>query len=236
MGTGYFDFQQFRVRHDRSTMKVGTDAVLLGAWAQLPATGSVLDIGCGCGVIALIAAQRCRATVTGIDIDEASTAQAAENARRSPFADRLHFVTADVRTFAPVRRFDCILSNPPFFIEPLLPPDMRKAAARHTHELDFGTLVGHACRLMAEEASFQVVLPANAVPCFMSEATLRGLRTVRRTDIVTREGKTAKRVLLHMTNCDAKAGPRTDRLVLTDENGKRSAAYSELTRVLYLKP
>ena len=73
----------------------------------------MLDIGCGCGVIALIAAQRSQATVTGIDIDEASTAQAAENARLSPFADRLHFVTADVRTFAPARSFDCILSNPP---------------------------------------------------------------------------------------------------------------------------
>ena len=236
MGTGYFDFQQFRVRHDRSTMKVGTDAVLLGAWAELPTAGSVLDIGCGCGVIALIAAQRSRATVTGIDIDEASTAQAAENARLSPFADRLHFVTADVRTFAPARRFDCILSNPPFFIEPLLPPDMRKAAAKHTHGLDFGTLINHACRLMADEASLQVVLPANAVQCFSSEAELRGLHAVRRTDIITREGKTAKRVLLHLTNRDIKAGAHVDRLVLTDENGTRSAAYSTLTRALYLKP
>ena len=236
MGTGYFDFQQFRVRHDRSTMKVGTDAVLLGAWAELPTAGSVLDIGCGCGVIALIAAQRSRATVTGIDIDEASTAQAEENARLSPFADRLHFVTADVRTFAPARRFDCILSNPPFFIEPLLPPDMRKAAAKHTHGLDFGTLINHACRLMADEASLQVVLPANAVQCFSSEAELRGLHAVRRTDIITREGKTAKRVLLHLTNRDIKAGAHVDRLVLTDENGTRSAAYSTLTRALYLKP
>lgn len=236
MGTGYFDFQQFRVRHDRSTMKVGTDAVLLGAWAELSTAGSVLDIGCGCGVIALIAAQRSRATVTGIDIDEASTAQAAENARLSPFADRLHFVTADVRTFAPARRFDCILSNPPFFIEPLLPPDMRKAAAKHTHGLDFGTLINHACRLMADEASLQVVLPANAVQCFSSEAELRGLHAVRRTDIITREGKTAKRVLLHLTNRDIKAGAHVDRLVLTDENGTRSAAYSTLTRALYLKP
>lgn len=235
MNTCSFDFQLFRVRHDQSTMKVGTDAVLLAAWANLPATGRVLDIGCGCGVISLIAAQRRAATVTGIDIDETSVTQAAENARQSPFADRLCFVASDVRTFTPAARYDCILSNPPFFIEPLLPPDMRKAAARHTQALDFGTLLDHACRLMAEQASLQVVLPVNAASCFTDAAGHRGLHVVRRTDVVTRDGKAAKRVLLHFVNHAVTTAPRSDSLVLTDGNGKRSAAYSELTRDLYLK-
>lgn len=234
MGMNFFDFKQFRVYQDRCAMKVGTDGVLLGAWADVAGAARILDIGCGSGVVAIIAAQRSGARVTGIDIDGPSAGQAADNARLSPFAERLHIVEADLRSFDPAERFDCILSNPPYLEEPLLPPSARQAAARHTSGLDFGTLIRHAVRLMAPEARFQVVLPQNAVRHFSEIAQTCGLSIRRQTDVVTRSGKAAKRVLLDFGNAKGDGEPCCDRLVLTDENGQPTSQYRELTRDLYL--
>ena len=121
--TEAFQFKQFTIRHDRCAMKVGTDGVLLGAWANAKGKQHILDIGTGSGLIALMLAQRTDAMITGIEIDPASAAQAQENVAASPWAYRLQIVATDIAGYTSYQAFDLIVSNPPFFNEMLLPPD-----------------------------------------------------------------------------------------------------------------
>ena len=123
-------------------MKVGTDGVLLGAWAPLPDKGLGLDIGTGTGLLALMAAQRAKGMVfTGIDIDAAAIAQALDNVAASPFADRIHVRQCALQEFHPAGTvFHAILCNPPYFESSLLPPDDGRKTARHTCSLSFAQL------------------------------------------------------------------------------------------------
>ena len=96
-----FSFQQFEIDDRHCAMKVGTDAVLLGAWADVEDSQRILDVGCGSGVVTLMAAQRApHAVVTGVELDEAAAADAAANAHRSPFAERVDIVCADILKLA----------------------------------------------------------------------------------------------------------------------------------------
>ena len=113
-----FKFKQFNIEQDKCSMKVGTDGVLLGAWANVENATNILDIGTGTGVIAVMLAQRAPlAQVSGIEIDEAACEQAVENMQASPFADRLKAELMPIQDFAKLSRseFDLIVSNPPFF-------------------------------------------------------------------------------------------------------------------------
>lgn len=120
MPNPYFQFKQFVVFHDKCAMKVGTDGVLVGAWAQVDGARKVLDIGTGSGLIALMLAQRNPdAFVTAVDIDEAAVEQARENVARTPWSDRMEVERLDIRK-APEEWngcFDAIVSNPPYFVE-----------------------------------------------------------------------------------------------------------------------
>lgn len=230
----HFAFKHFDVHHDRSTMKVGTDGVLLGAWADVSRARRILDIGTGCGLIALMAAQRSAAQVTGIDIHGPSVEQAAANAAASPFASRLHMVRADLAAFRPEAPFDCILSNPPYFEEDLLPPDPVRAAARHTSGLPFTRLVGEAVRLMTPGAQMHVIIPHTARERFTAICATRGLSLTRATEVLTSARKPPRRILLTFVNDPAPADTLTTRLVLTAPDGSRSEAYAALTRDFYL--
>lgn len=240
-------------------MKVGTDGVLLGAWADVTDTRRILDIGCGSGLIALMAAQRAPlAQVDGVEIDEAAAADARLNASQSPFAPRVRIFCADILTWnglsdgePPAERtegrlhYDCLLSNPPYHEEDLLPPSLQRAAARHTAGggLTFPALLRSAVRLLDTDSPASrlcLVLPAPALRSFLPLAAVHGLVPVRRTDVVTRPGKPPKRVLLEfrfpafVASLSGTFTQQTDELVLVAPDGSRSAAYSELCRDFYL--
>jgi len=230
----YFDFKQFRICHDRCTMKVGTDGVLLGAWAEVAEAHRILDIGTGSGLIALMAAQRSHAEVTGVELHASSAWQAAENAAASPFGKRVSIICTDIRDFAPPALFDCILSNPPFYEETLLPPDPARACARHTQGLSFDQLINHARRLLAAGGLFQVIIPHSARTRFVGLCALHGFSLLRATEVVTSPRKQPKRILLRFVHDPAPTQPYTDRLILTGPDRKRSPQYVELTRDFYL--
>ena len=133
-----FRFKQFAVRQDRCPMKVGTDGVLLGAWAEVrPGDRRMLDVGTGTGLIALMLAQRSAAWITAVDIDVECATQAAENFAASPWADRLDAVSVAVQRYDPVEKFDLIVSNPPYYVDSLLSPDEGRNTARHAAGLPF---------------------------------------------------------------------------------------------------
>ena len=139
-----FRFRQFSVHHSESALKLGTDAVLLGAAMSIRGSERrALDIGTGCGVIALMAAQRApHCHIVGIDIDPPSVREAALNFAASPWAERLEAVLCALEEFRPeTGNYDLIFSNPPYYDDSLKNPDERSAAARHTHSLPHATLL-----------------------------------------------------------------------------------------------
>ena len=164
MSNPFFKFKRFTVYHDRCAMKVGTDGVLLGAWTDVEGVRSVLDVGTGTGLIALMLSQRCDAAVQAIDIDEDAVIQARENVKNSPWPEQIEVRQEDVREFAETcgRRFDLIVSNPPYFTEKVMCPEQRRNAARHTEGLAFSELAAAVSALLAEQGRFSVVLPSAA--------------------------------------------------------------------------
>ena len=119
MSNNYFKFKQFTIRQENCAMKVGTDGCLLGGWFDCSRSKRILDAGCGSGLIAIMAAQRCNAEITGVEIDADAAAQAAENAAASPWGSRINILNADVLQFAPTAPFDSIVCNPPYFANSL---------------------------------------------------------------------------------------------------------------------
>ncbi len=217
-------------------MKVGTDGVLLGAWASVPPdAGRILDIGTGTGLIALMMAQRApEARITGVDIEPVAEARA--NADASPWGARLSFVQCPVQEFAAGEPFDRILSNPPFFVDSLTSPDAGRTMARHAVALPFGELCDAVVRLLAPGGRFAVVLPLCESMRFLSLCRGR-LRLVRRTEVRTAPRRMPKRVLLEFVHADGLPElPDCSELVIgTGEHECYTPEYRALTRDFYLK-
>lgn len=235
MPTPYFDFKKFRIYHDRCAMKVGTDAVLLGSWARVEDSRNVLDIGCGSGIISLMVAQRAEnANILGIDIDNEAVVQSTDNALSSPYADRVRFLCEDVKEYSTHNhnKFDCIISNPPFYDEDTLPPDITRGQARNNHTLPFDMLAKCAHELLCKDGLFHVIIPAKAEPSFASACRENGLHLIRQCYVKTTERKLAKRCLCtYSTNAIKEVV--IEELTLT-KNGVRSEAFKQLTNDFYL--
>lgn len=229
-----FRFRQFHVRHDRCAMKVGTDGVLLGAWARVEGCRRLLDIGTGTGLIALMAAQRQpEGRVVAVELDAEAAGQARENVAASPFADRIEVVCEDVRIFRTSLPFDCILCNPPFFSEQTLPDRPSRALARHASLLSFEELLASVDRLLAADGTFHAILPCSEYKSFVSQSLMFGLCLTRQCLVYTVRRKPPRRVLLSFSRA---AVPVTeqDELTLIDAQGNRSEAYDLLTKEFYL--
>ena len=131
MANSWFQFKQFTIKQDRSGFKVGTDGVLLGAWADISGSDTVLDIGTGTGLLALMLAQRSDAKITAIEIDLASFEQAGENILDSPWSKRITLIHSPLQKFTTEDKFDLIVSNPPFFQDSLRPTSGSLGISKH---------------------------------------------------------------------------------------------------------
>lgn len=233
MSKTFFSFKQFTVHHDRCAMKVGTDGVLLGAWAYVDGVRTVLDIGTGTGLIALMVAQRCEATVTAIDIEADAVAQARGNVTASPWADRIHVAHQDIRDYSPGFCFDAIVSNPPYFVNSLKCPDNQRNTARHTDNLSAETLMAKVSELLHPEGRFSLIIPAEQVEEAVLTAKECGLFLSRHTAVITRPGLPPKRALLEFRKKETML--RHDELVIELERHMYSEDYKALTKDFYLK-
>ena len=244
----YFRFKQFTVWHDRCAMKVGTDGVLLGAWAgtsespegaSQPAMTSaikrILDIGTGSGLVALMLAQRFpNAIIDGIDIDPSAVLQAKDNFSASPFSTRLHAYSSPLQEWQSQEKYDMIISNPPYFSNSLLCPDGMRTKARHAESLSFADLIAHSNRLLTQAGTLSLVLPADAEKTIMKEARLQHLYCVRLCRVHTTATKPAKRILVTFSYQTPATTLAPEMLCLSSPNSPRSAAYSALTQDFYL--
>ena len=221
-----FRFKQFYIEDNKCAMKVGTDGVLLGAWC--PKGTRILDVGTGSGLIARMLMQRCpEAEVEGIDIDEAAVEQARENGVKA-FVSSLQNWQGS---------YDLIVSNPPYFQNSLKNPDKGREMARHTDTLSYAELIQHSARLLQEGGRLALILPAEAENEIRQLAAAADLFLTHVTRVYSKENKKPKRVLLAFAKFkiqNSKFKIFEDTLVLEDEKGGRSAAYSELTKDFYL--
>ena len=230
---GGFRFKQFAVEQDDVAMKVGTDGVLLGAWAACEGAKRILDIGTGTGVIALMLAQRnAEAQVKAVEIDETATRRARSNFDKSPWSKRLDVECCAVQAFSPNEKFDLIISNPPYFVDSLLPPDAKRSTARHTHDLSFEELDRAVCRLLADEGRFALILPTTEFEKYLS---ITQLQLVRRCDVYPKVGADVKRVMAEFA-LHAKNGVTHETITIEqDKRGDYTDEYRTLTKDFYLK-
>ena len=233
MPNPFFRFKQFTVYHDRCAMKVGTDGVLLGAWANVAQAQHILDIGTGTGLIALMLAQRSDALITAIDIDEDAIEQATDNAENSPWASRIRVLQQDLCQYDTEQRFDAIVSNPPYFVNSLKCSDIQRSTARHTDTLDANKLLRKASELLHPEGHFSLVIPAEQVSQIQLLGEESGLYLARHTAVITRPGLPAKRALLEFRKANVTC--QTDELVIELDRHVYSEDYIALTRVFFLK-
>ena len=235
-----FQCKQFYIAHQSCAMKVGTDALLLGAWAQLPTCGAVLDIGAGSGIISLMLAQRSQGAlaISAVELDDAAATQATDNVRHSPWPQAITVIKGDILTYQTAQRYALIVSNPPFFQDALVSPDRKRQQARHTQSLQFPALLGKAASVLAEDGQFCLILPAASQAVFTQAAQAAGWYCRQLCAIRSKAEKPVSRYLQRWGRGDLVAKRcdpiQHDSLIIHDAGGGYSAAYRALLRDFYL--
>lgn len=229
-----FRFKQFSVRNELSAMKVGTDGVLLGAWADVTEASDVLDVGAGSGVISLMVAQRSKAMVTAIEIDSEAASEAEANVMASPWRERIMVVNDDFVKWTTVtdRRYDHIVSNPPFFANGIVAPDSSRALARHGNGLDYDSLISSASRLLTATGILSMISPADRKDDILFSVEMARMKVSRITEVSSVEGQEPVRLLWELRPMPV--ATVVDRMSIRDNAGNYSSQYVELTRDFYL--
>jgi tRNA1Val (adenine37-N6)-methyltransferase len=235
MSNNYFQFKQFTVFHDRCSMKVSTDGVLLGAWAEVDHIDLALDIGTGSGLIALMIAQRSGALIDAVEIDPPAYQQACENVDRSPWKGRIHVYSGSFQLFVavPPKKYDLIISNPPYFRDALKSPDKGRSKARHDISLTHEELLKGASLLLAPQGKFCVILPYSELENFAELASIYRLYCHRFTAAKANPGAVYSRVLMAFGPVPAGKPVRTE-LTIRKADGLYSEDYRGLTKDFYL--
>ena len=232
----YFQFKQFRVEQNRAAMRVNTDGVLLGAWVRLENVASLLDVGTGTGLIALMMAQRCNAQITGIDIDEDAIDDAVENAAKSPWADRISIIHDSFQHLSASsdQQFDAIVSNPPYFSNSLINKKSKLSVARHNHALPFVDLIKGAKKMLSPLGRLSVILPVEEASSFIDQAGREGIFMTRLTKVKPFPEKDPNRYLMEFGLSETESDFKTIS-VFNDSKTEYSDEFAGLVKDFYLK-
>jgi Predicted O-methyltransferase len=216
-------------------MKVGTDAVLLGAWVKIENAKRILEIGTGSGVIALMLAQRCSSDtkIDAVELNEEDAAQAHENVLNSPWPGKVRVHQTAIQNFSPLHVYDLIISNPPFFNNSLLPPSDKRSSARHTHTLSFRDFLIHSSRLLSENGRLAIIIPFQEGLKFqhMAEQEFKFF-TLRKLALFSKMEKKQERWLFEFSR---RQHPTEESTLTIHENEDWSLDYRNLTKEFYLK-
>lgn len=228
-----FTFKQFHIEQDQCAMKVGTDGVLLGSWAN--GGEHILDIGTGTGLLALMMAQRFeKSLIDAIEIEENAYQQAAQNVAKSVFKSKINIIHSSLQNFAKsnINQYDSIICNPPYFVNSLKNNKKSKTIARHNDTLPFNELISLAYKLLKTEGTLSLVLPVNIFPLIETEAVIYGFFLNRKISIKTTEKKQPKRVLVEYKKEPTQIETSTEYLL--NQNGEKSIWYQQLTNIFYI--
>lgn len=227
-----FTFRQFAVSDARCGMKIGTDGVVLGAWATCDSARTVIDVGSGSGLVALMIAQRCGAVITAIEVDSGACRDAADNVRFSPWADRISVVETDFNDYHPETRADLIVSNPPFFSSGEQSPSETRAGARHEGSLNYFSLISYAARNLTAEGRLAFIYDAGREDDIIYKAEMSHLKLRRWSRLRQREDRPFIRTLYEFSPTD---GPiEYEELTINGPDGRPTPRYASLTRDFYL--
>ena len=235
MPNPYFKFKQFTVWHDKCAMKVGTDGVLLGAWADPGNTKDILDIGTGTGLIALMLAQRSEANIDAVEINEEAFEQATENVKASSWGGRINVIHKDFQAYSKStgKKYNFLVSNPPYFKNSLKSFDEDRNAARHSHLLTIEELFLGVKNLISNNGRFSMVFPFDEFEGVIEIARYHQLHNSRITIVHPNLSLPPRRVLLEFS----KVKTNVIHDSITIEKQKRhdyTDEYIELTKDFYL--
>jgi len=231
--TKSFEFKQFSVSGGYSGMPVSTDGVLLGAWAELESSKTLLDIGTGTGLLSLMCAQRnLSLSIDAIEIDSHAVEAAQYNFTHSPWYERIKLHSGDVLTHSFPNRFDCIICNPPYFNSGEQAQNISRATARHTSSLSHQDLLKRCWDLLTDQGYASFVLPKVEGEAFIALAKQQGWSLQRLCQVKPTERKEVSRLLIQLN----KASMTEDHSTLTiHESGSYSDDFIQLTKAFYLK-
>ena len=231
-----FQFKQFQIHQDRCAMKIGTDGVLLGAWTSLEHQPfSIMDIGAGTGVVALMLAQRSHAeSIDGIEIDENAYEQCVENFEASNWADRLFCYHASLNEFVSEidDKYDLIVSNPPFYAEMVPSGNESRDIARQSRSLPFEELLTGVVKLLAKNGTFSTIIPFKEEARFLDLAAAINLYPRRLLRIKGNPNSGIKRSMLELQF--GKTSVEIENLTIELARHQYTEEYVELTRDYYL--
>ncbi len=194
-----FAFKKFSIHQHKSAHKVGTDAVLIGSWVRVSEAKTILDIGTGTGIIALMMAQKSDAQIDAIDIEQGSYEQAIENVQHSIWADRIKIFQISLQDFAnkTEKKYDAIITNPPYFVDSSKAPDEERNHARHTDTLTFEELILGAKKLLSDKGMFYIILPTKEAHDFTVLAEKNNFHLVKLLRVKTKSNNdTEKRHIM----------------------------------------
>ena len=231
-----FKFKEFSVKQEHSAMKIGTDGVLLGAWTTVtPQPFSILDIGAGTGVIALMLAQRSAAEIIdALEIDAPAYEECVDNFEQSPWGDRLFCYHADLKEFTEEieASYDCIVCNPPFYSEDSKSKNTQRAVARFQDAMPFQHLLESVEQLLSKNGSFSTIIPYKEEAHFMALAKKQQLYINRITHVKGHPDAPVKRSLIEFTRKTSKI--ETNTLIIETDRHVYTDAYRSLTKDFYL--
>lgn len=230
-----FHFKHFSVEDENCAMKIGTDGCLLGAWADVRDVKSILDIGTGSGVIALMLAQRSKMKIDAVEIDNDAFRQASDNFEKSPWNDLLQCFHTPIQEYVKTckKKYDLIVCCPPYFVNSLKAGDKKRNIARHTDSLSFEELLSIVSRMLHPKGKFCTIIPHNIVKIFCNLALIEGFFQVRRTHALPKVGAVPVRTLLQLER--TRKIPQTDSIAILRKEGKEfTDEYKKLTKDFYL--
>ena len=214
-------------------MKVGTDGVLLGAWTKVQ-EGNVLDIGTGTGLIAIMLAQRSETSIIdAIEIESNAFKEAIENINLCMWSERISASNCSIQEYQSNKKYNTIISNPPFFVDSTNALNPERNIARHTKELPFSDLIDAVNQLLISDGIFSIILPITEAKKFVEHAKNHNLFLNRECIVKPNSTKPAKRVLLEFSF--TKRHPLKEELTIeTDTRHHYTKEYISLTQDFYL--
>ncbi|WP_196891025.1 tRNA1(Val) (adenine(37)-N6)-methyltransferase [Aureivirga marina] len=229
-----FRFKQFEILQDKTAMKVGTDGVLLGAWTCYENVKSVLDIGTGTGLISLMIAQRnSSATILSLEIEKNAFDQALENFENSIWKKRLEIKNTALQDFKTKKKFDLIISNPPFYTTTFKNEDEKRALARHSESLPYSVLLKNCAELLSENGICSFIIPYSEETNFIKIAKNYKLYPKRITQVKGNKKTPLKRSLLEFSFQELKI--EISELIIEIERHKYTEDYINIVKDFYLK-
>lgn len=230
-----FFFKKFGLFHHRSTMKIGTDAILLARWTEVSDNDDVIDIGTGCGLIPMMLAQKGIKSADAVEIDNDSYEEAAQNFSNSAWNSRLSAIHDDIKHYAEIceKKYDLVVSNPPFYFGDNIPEKAKKGLARHTNTLSYNDLLTAVKKIMKPEGRFSLVLPAIESKTFLKDAENQGFYLEKELLIVPIEGKEPNRINMQLVVNQVNS-IKTETFVLRHPDHSFTKEYKDFLKDYYL--